>query len=114
MGRNRDIIARNLALSKEFFEKYPELFSFYEPQAGSMVFPELKLGRGGEGTTGHRLSTAANIQDFCDALVEDYGVMVLPGSVFDHQPEERFRVGLGRVNFPECLNKVRTRTLTCP
>ena len=39
---------------------------------------------------------------FLKALVEAEGVLLLPGSVFEH-PGNHFRIGLGRTNLPEAL-----------
>jgi aspartate/methionine/tyrosine aminotransferase len=38
-------------------------------------------------------------------MVEQHGVMILPGTIFDF-PGNHFRLGLGRKNFAEALARV--------
>jgi aspartate/methionine/tyrosine aminotransferase len=45
------------------------------------------------------------VEAFCDRLVEEAGVLLLPATVYDH-PEGRFRLGFGRRNLPECLQQL--------
>jgi aspartate/methionine/tyrosine aminotransferase len=66
------------------------MFSWVRPQAGSMAFPRLLQG---------------NIDDFCDRLVREAGVLLLPGSMYDHS-RNHFRLGLGRKNLPQAVEKM--------
>jgi aspartate/methionine/tyrosine aminotransferase len=43
---------------------------------------------------------------FCERLVRDAGVLLLPGSVYDQPRHIRF--GYGRKNMPEALAKLET------
>lgn len=88
VARNLEIIRANITAATGFFEKYRNLVEWQPPQAGSIAFPRW-LGPG-------------SAEDLCEASVTQQGVMIVPGSMFD-QPGERFRVGLGRRNFPQAL-----------
>ena len=68
------------------------MFEFYAPQGGSTCFPRLKTGEPVEG--------------FCERLLEDSGVLLMPANHFDsltHTQAAHFRIGLGRKDFEECL-----------
>jgi aspartate/methionine/tyrosine aminotransferase len=57
-----------------------------------------------------RLTTGQGVEAFCEQLVADTGVLLLPSSVYDHPPSAaagRFRLGLGRSNLPQCLQALR-------
>lgn len=56
-----------------------------------------------------RLKTGEDIASWCRQVVTQYGVLLLPGSVYDHQPttsQGYFRIGLGRQDFAECLKQL--------
>jgi aspartate/methionine/tyrosine aminotransferase len=40
-------------------------------------------------------------------LVKGAGVLLLPGSVYDH-PGNHFRIGFGRKNMPQALERLET------
>jgi len=88
--RNLGIIKRNLNILGEFFTRYTDLFSWIPPQAGSMAFPRLLKG---------------DIEEFCDNLVKKAGVLLLPGTMYD-DTGNHFRVGLGRKNLPQAVEKL--------
>lgn len=53
-----------------------------------------------------RLLLDRPIDEFCEDLVSHAGVLLLPATIYDHQPSvarRHFRVGLGRKNLPDCL-----------
>ncbi len=85
--RNLGIIKHNLAVMDEFFSHHADLFSWIRPQAGSMGFPKLLQG---------------DIEDFCDKLVKEVGVLLLPGTMYD-DTGNHFRIGLGRKNLPQAV-----------
>ncbi len=87
-ARNMQIIKSNVQLADQFFARHSRLFDWQAPQAGSISFPSWR----GPGIA----------DDFCKQVLEKHGLMIVPGSIFDH-PGQRFRVGLGRKNFPEAL-----------
>ncbi len=88
--RNLGIIKHNLAVMDDFFARHSDLFSWVRPKAGSMAFPRLLKG---------------NVEDFCDELVKNAGVLLLPGSVYD-DPDNHFRLGLGRKNLPQAVERL--------
>jgi len=88
--RNLDIIRANLAVIDDLFARRADLFRWVRPQAGSMGFPRLVKG---------------DVEDFCDRLVREAGVLLLPGSVYDDR-RNHFRLGLGRKNLPEAVARL--------
>ncbi len=92
IARNLAIIRQNLVIAENFFAEHANALTWLNPRAGSIAFP--------------RWHGKASVEQFCAEMVEQYGVMILPGSVFDF-PGNHFRVGLGRKNFGEAIGKVR-------
>jgi aspartate/methionine/tyrosine aminotransferase len=88
--RNLGIIKDNLAVIADFFSHHKDLFSWIPPQAGSMAFPRLLKG---------------DVEEFCDRLVKEAGVLLLPGSIYDDS-RNHFRLGLGRKNLPQGVQKL--------
>ena len=91
LQRNLDILRANLASAEVFFFGHAQFFSWFPPKAGSVAFPAW-LG-------------AVPVEQFCQAVLDRHGVMIVPGSLFDF-PGNHFRVGLGRRNLPEALEQV--------
>jgi aspartate/methionine/tyrosine aminotransferase len=89
--RNLEIIHANLANARQFFGDRMDHFAWFNPKAGSIAFPKW-LGE-------------VPVEEFCHEVLEKQGVMIVPGSLFDF-PGNHFRVGLGRKNFPEALERV--------
>ncbi len=89
-GRNLGIIKKNLAVIDGFMQRHADLFSWIRPQAGSMAFPRLLRG---------------DVDTFCDELVHEAGIMLLPGTAYD-DTANHFRLGLGRKNLPEAVAKL--------
>ncbi|NJC98057.1 MAG: aminotransferase [Anaerolineales bacterium] len=87
--RNLGIIKHNLKIMDEFFERHANLFSWIRPVAGSMGFPKLLRG---------------DIEEFCDTLVRQAGVLLLPGTLYE-DTQNHFRVGLGRKNLPQAVER---------
>jgi len=90
LKRNLEIIQNNLKLLNTFFEKYEDLFTWRAPKAGTIAFPSIKFN--------------VDIEKFCLDLVESKGVFLLPSSVYDFG-NKHFRIGFGRKNMKECLEK---------
>ncbi|MGB5988053.1 MAG: aminotransferase class I/II-fold pyridoxal phosphate-dependent enzyme [Desulfobacterales bacterium] len=88
--RNVAIIQKNLDLLDQFFPKYPHLFKWQRPAAGPIAFPRWLEG---------------DVGAYCDDLVRQAGVLLLPGILYDH-PGNHFRIGFGRRNLPEALSKL--------
>ena len=88
--RNLSIIRNNLLTISSFLDRQPDRFRWVSPRAGSMAFPRY-LGE--------------SVDSFCDKLVREAGVLLLPGSVYDEH-ENHFRLGLGRKTLPQALARL--------
>ena len=86
--RSIDIVKRNIAYAKAFFERYPDLFWLSYPQAGTIALAELKA--------------EMDVFEFAEAVVREQGVMVLPANIMKFAGNY-FRLGFGRRNFPHAL-----------
>jgi aspartate/methionine/tyrosine aminotransferase len=91
LERNRAIIRDNLAATRAFCAAHADLFTWIEPQGGSVAFPIWK--------------GPVPVEEFCRRILEECGVLIVPGSLFDC-PGGHFRVGLGRRNLSEGLAEV--------
>jgi aspartate/methionine/tyrosine aminotransferase len=85
-GRIRALIAGNIPVFDAFFAEHPDLFDWQAPDGGCVAFP--------------RYLGADGVDRFCAELVEQRGVLLLPGSVYASRlldaPLDRFRIGVGR------------------
>jgi len=88
--RNRRIIADNLAVLDPFFARFAEMFVWDRPMAGPIAFPRLRVG---------------SVERFCDTLVRDSGVLLLPGTVYADETN-RFRIGFGRRNMTLAVERL--------
>ncbi|SNS09997.1 Aspartate/methionine/tyrosine aminotransferase [Anaerovirgula multivorans] len=91
LQKNRERIQSNIEAVKEFFQKHSKLFTWVEPQAGSIAFP--------------KLNDKIKAAEFCDKVVKEKNIMILPANVFDYS-ENHIRVGLGRENFKDILKEL--------
>jgi len=91
IGRNLDIVKRNIATAESFFAERGGLMAWNRPRAGSIGLARLRWPSGA--------------LDFCERLMADEGVMLLPSSVFDFG-DEHVRLGLGRSNFADGLGRL--------
>ena len=87
--RNLNIIRDNLDRLDLFFGGHAALFSWHRPKAGSIAFPMLLQG---------------SVDEFCDDLIKKAGVLLLPGTLYG-PGFNSFRIGFGRKNLPESLEK---------
>lgn len=98
LRRNRELLRANLKELDQFFSQYPELFAWTPPDGGSVAFPRY-IGRG-------------SVESLCKQLVNDYGVLLLPASIYRSEifstPDDHFRVGFGRKGIEEGLQAFRT------
>jgi len=92
LARSRAIVAANLPLLDRFFAERAGTFSWVRPRGGSIGFPRLT-------------APGVAIDDFAAELVEAEGVLLLPGSRFGY-PGEHFRIGFGRTDLPEALDRL--------
>jgi len=86
-GRNLQIIHDNLCLLEAFFAAHADRFEWMRPKAGPIAFPRL---------------IAEDVEQFCHQLVTTSGVLLLPGTMYDH-PGNHFRLGFARRNMPQAL-----------
>lgn len=90
LERNLNIIKSNIEIAEEFFSRYPNLFEFNRPMAGPIAFIKINI--------------TTPIAEFCDTLVEESGVLLLPASIYSFEGQY-FRMGFGRANFVDSLKK---------
>ncbi len=83
-------IKRNIAAFEEFAKKHQNLIEFRKPVAGSTSFIRLKVHE--------------NALDYCERMVKESGIMLLPSEMFDYGISHA-RIGLGRENMPEVLER---------
>jgi aspartate/methionine/tyrosine aminotransferase len=87
------IVDENLPKWDAFFARYPDLFEWRRPAGSCMAFP--------------RYLGAEGVEQFTQSLVEESGVLLLPGSIYRSElsmtPTDRFRLGYGRKNLDEGL-----------
>ncbi len=91
--RNRALCAENLQKLDAFFARHADRFQWYTPDGGCVAFPRYL---GSEGSDA-----------FCERLVEQAGVLLLPASMYRSDllavPADRFRIGYGRHGMDEAL-----------
>ncbi len=85
---NVEKIKRNIELFSTFVRNHHNLIDFSRPVAGSTAFIKLNL----------KESTLA----YCDRLVNETGIMLLPSEMFDFDSGHA-RIGFGRKSMPEAL-----------
>jgi aspartate/methionine/tyrosine aminotransferase len=85
--RNLAIIQKNLHYVRDLMTIRSDIFAWREPLAGPIAFARLRRG------------SAAS---FCEKLVHESGVLLVPATVFDFG-DSHLRFGLGRRNFPDGL-----------
>jgi aspartate/methionine/tyrosine aminotransferase len=89
-ARNVGLIVENLALLDAFFARHADRYTWQRPMAGPIAFPRL-IGE--------------DVEAFCDALVRQASVLLLPGTVYGH-PGNHFRIGFGRRSMPKALARL--------
>lgn len=92
-ARQRTRLLSNLDLLEGFFGRHAELFAWQRPCAGTTTFPRFLGG---------------SALEFCDRLVAESGVMLIPGTFFDMQGEF-MRFGYGRASFADALARLEAR-----
>ena len=92
LKRNNEIVSYNLKILDQFFAEYNSLFEWVRPQGGCVGFVKYKGN--------------VSIDSFCDRLIKEQNVLLLPASVYDYQ-SNHFRIGYGRKNMPECLERLK-------
>lgn len=91
LARNCALVDANLPKWDAFFARHPDLFEWQRPDGSCMAFP--------------RYLGAEGVEDFCRRLVEESGVLLLPGTIYRSAlgptPTDRFRLGFGRRGLDE-------------
>jgi aspartate/methionine/tyrosine aminotransferase len=90
LARNLEVVCNNLPILEAFLARHSDLFSWVKPNASPIGFPKVNI--------------AGNVMNFCEEIVRETGVLLLPGGVYD-QPEH-VRMGFGRQNMPEALERL--------
>lgn len=83
------------------YTRWDSMFEWTPPRHGTVAFP--------------RLVTNEPVDAFCDRCVQQAGVLLLPGTVYDHEPSTRqgkFRIGIGRADLPVCLQALEAYLTT--
>lgn len=89
LERNIAIVRDNIQQSHLRFAEIPNFVQWIPPVAGSIAFPAW---------VGNQ-----PLDDVCEELIRAKGLMLVPGSYFGHA-NDHFRVGLGRINYPQSLD----------
>ena len=106
LKRGAQIVAENLALLDAFFTKHSAVFDWYKPRASTTSFVRIKgwllgIGKAGDDAGGDAAG-AGGASGFCEELIKQQDVALLPSTVFQY-PDEFVRLGVGRRNLKECL-----------
>jgi len=98
IDRNLQIVLDNLKQLSAFFTRHPDLFDWTPPNASTIGFARFKPEQ--------------PVQDFCRQLVQQAGVLLLPGTVYDEPRHIRF--GYGRRNMPQALAQLESWLVARP
>jgi aspartate/methionine/tyrosine aminotransferase len=83
-------VRRNLDTLADFMAARQDLFAWNRPGGGSICFP--------------RMLKTADTAAYCEKLVENSGIMLVPSSQFQFG-SHHIRIGFGREDFPGVLEK---------
>ncbi len=89
--RNLGIVGENIRLLEGFFDRHSDLFAWSHPTAGSTAFPAIRFDE--------------DVERSCIRLIDEWGVLLLPGTVFDYD-DRHFRMGYGRRDMPRSLERL--------
>jgi aspartate/methionine/tyrosine aminotransferase len=98
IDRNLQIVLGNLRQLSAFLDRHPDVFDWTPPNASTIGFARFQL--------------PGDVQQFCEQLVQQAGVLLLPGTVYDEPRHIRF--GYGRRNMPEALAQLESWLVTRP
>jgi aspartate/methionine/tyrosine aminotransferase len=83
-------IRRNIKLFNEFQSEHQAFLIFPPPKGGSTAFVKLNIEE--------------STLEYCRRLIEKTGIMLLPSEMFDYG-DKHVRIGFGRENMPEILQR---------
>jgi aspartate/methionine/tyrosine aminotransferase len=89
--QNLEIIRKNIRFAEGFFSRHEDIFSWIGPKAGSVAFPKMR----GD----------VAVEQFAQGLLEKKNVLMISAKMFDF-PGNHFRVGLGRKDFPQGMQRM--------
>jgi aspartate/methionine/tyrosine aminotransferase len=78
-----------LIIAETFFSEWEGFFKWQKPKAGPLTFVKMLI--------------ESDSNSFINRLLESKKVLLLPGEIYDRPGF--FRMGFGRKNFPEALEK---------
>jgi len=90
LRRNLQILNKNLILAETFFSDREHIFQWVKPTVGPITFVKMLKD--------------TNSNQFANELLKYEGVLLLPGEVYNRPGF--FRMGFGRKNFPEAIEKL--------
>ncbi|MBS0604590.1 MAG: aminotransferase class I/II-fold pyridoxal phosphate-dependent enzyme [Verrucomicrobia bacterium] len=91
LSRVHQIMRSNIQMLDAFFATHADLLRWVRPLGGCIGFPELLAKE--------------PVDRFCQRLVEKKGVLLMPATIYD-TPGNFFRIGFGRANMPQALDKL--------
>ncbi|MCP5094206.1 MAG: hypothetical protein GY943_01505 [Chloroflexi bacterium] len=91
----RCTIEHNLGLATAFFARWPDLFEWKRPLAGSTALVKMKV---------------PSVTQFGAQLAEEAGVLIQPATTLGGD-DQHMRIGLGRAGFGVALEKFETYLL---
>lgn len=90
--RKKEDILANLAALDGFMARHAEVFDYQPPQGGVVCFPALRR--------------AADSRRFCEIMLRDHGVSLLPGFAFEAPRHLRLNIGSDRARFRGALERM--------
>jgi len=97
LERNNALVRANLCLLDRFFAEFNDVFDWRRPDGGCVGYP--------------RYLGPESVDELCADLVEQSGVLLLPGSIYSSElgptPQDHFRVGFGRAGVTEGIAAFR-------
>lgn len=90
--RTLAIVQDNLSLLDDFFKRYSAVFIWVRPRAGTMCFPRFR-------------DDFISASEFCNDVRKKQSVLLLPSTQYGFG-DKHIRMGVGRANFPEALEKL--------
>ena len=88
--RSNQFIKRGFDAWEELNSEHPGRFDWVRPMAGPISFVRL-------------LDDQKGSDELSDYLLQDYGILILPGSVYDIAYRQYFRIGVGRSTSPAAI-----------
>jgi aspartate/methionine/tyrosine aminotransferase len=89
--RNLDLITSHMGILDEFFDEYSQILSWVRPQAGPIAFPKTNIN--------------ISAEELCNQAREQNGVLIAPAFLFGFPFNNHFRIGFGRLNFPDAFTR---------